>query len=292
MNSRLTATLVLYNSRPEVFEPAIDSFLLGSDGTLVVVDNSPTPLSSRFFSHTRVRFVHTGRNVGFGAGHNIGFRLVQSESDFHLILNPDITFGKNVIPHLLHVLRSRQSIGAIMPQIRYPDGALQRLCKLLPTPADLIVRRFLPLPSVTKRWNERYELADLSQVSCSQVPSMSGCFIILRAQLFTQIGGFDERFFMYLEDVDLVRRIGDIAETLFDPSVFVEHAYGKGSYTNWRLLSYHMQSAFKYFNKWGWLRDPVRRRRNLAVLNSILSTKELEQRHSQEPARSSRAMID
>jgi GT2 family glycosyltransferase len=98
---------------------------------------------------------------------------------------------------------------------------------------------------------------------------VSGCFLLVRSGILREIGGFDERYFMYLEDVDLVRRVGKSAEVMYEPSVFVVHAYGKGSYRNFKLLAYHILSAIKYFNKWGWFWDPERRRANNLVLESI-----------------------
>jgi GT2 family glycosyltransferase len=91
----------------------------------------------------------------------------------------------------------------------------------------------------------------------------------VRTALLQQLGGFDERYFMYMEDVDLVRRIGDLARTVYMPSVHVVHAYAKGSYRNRKLLGYHLQSARKYFAKWGWTIDPIRSQRNRRILQQI-----------------------
>lgn len=74
-----------------------------------------------------------------------------------------------------------------------------------------------------------------------------------RMSILKQVDGFDERYFMYAEDLDLCRRIGKVAQTMYYPKVSVYHAYAKGSYKNRKLLRYHMCSMIKYFNKWGWL---------------------------------------
>jgi GT2 family glycosyltransferase len=74
---------------------------------------------------------------------------------------------------------------------------------------------------------------------------------------------------MYLEDVDLVRRIGDVARVVYDPRVCVTHAYAKGSYRNKKLLAYHLSSAVRYFTKWGWCFDPIRRKRNALQISSL-----------------------
>lgn len=236
---------------------------------LHVLDNSPAPLVNPIFIHPRVHYVFNNANLGFGAAHNRAIAIEGKVSDFHLILNPDISFGPDVIPHLVSVMQPNPEVGALMPRINYPDGALQRLCKLLPTPVDLIFRRFIPIKSVQAAINRRYELHNLPQDKLVDVPTISGCFLMVRTELLLRLGGFDERYFMYLEDVDLVRRIGDVARVVYDPRVSVIHAYAKGSYRNKKLLGYHIQSAIKYFNKWGWFFDSDRRGRNTAILSSL-----------------------
>ncbi len=260
---RLTASLVLYNNSPRIFEKAIASFLDGaSDGQLFVVDNSPSPLQSDWFSHPRVRYSHTQRNLGFGAGHNVAIHQLVDDGA-HLLLNPDIEFGPEVLPALREAMSVSPEIAALMPRIVYPDGSIQHLCKLLPTPLDLFARRFLPSRSLKQRLNTVYELHRLAQDRPSNVPNLSGCMLLLRTRHLLKIGGFDDRYFMYLEDVDLVRRLGDLGDTRYLPSVQVVHAYAKESYRNKRLLVYHIASAVKYFNKWGWLFDRTRQLRNL-----------------------------
>lgn len=270
MSSRLTASLVIYESEPALFEPAIYSFLnSSSDAVLVVVDNSATPTTSEIFNHARVKYVFNNANVGFGKAHNIAFSLVKLESDFHLILNPDVEFNTDVLSNLLLVIANDSNVSAVMPKVVYPDGALQRLCKLLPSPIDLIFRRFIPCKSIVNKLNARYELHSLPQDKITNIPTLSGCFLLVRSSSLLQIGGFDERYFMYMEDVDLVRRLGDLGETLYVPKVQVVHQYAKGSYSNPKLLKYHLKSAIQYFGKWGWFIDSVRSRRNRAVLNKI-----------------------
>lgn len=262
----LSASLVLFHNDPAQYGQAMRCFLEGCDGVLYVVDNSMAPLQHELFSHPRVRYVYAGKNLGFGKAHNRAIAIAAGTSDAHLLLNPDISFEPNVLSELGGFLEAKQGVGAVMPRINYPDGSLQRLCKLLPTPVDLILRRFIPSKRIKAKINQRYELHGLVQNRPSCVPSLSGCFLLIRSEMLSRVGGFDERFFMYMEDVDLVRRIGDIAETVYLPSVQVVHAYAKGSYRNRKLLIYHLRSAVKYFNKWGWLFDGDRKTRNRIAL--------------------------
>ena len=268
----ISASLVLFHNDPDIYGASIRSYLDGCNGKLYVVDNSHVPLSHVLFEHPRVVYIFSGNNLGFGAGHNLAIARLDGLSDFHLLLNPDITFDPMVLPSLIQHMRSELNIGAIMPQVVYANGELQPLCKLLPSPVDLIFRRFIPFNYFRNRINQRYELHKLRQDMPSEIPSLSGCFLLVRTSIFLGMGGFDERYFMYMEDVDLVRRIGDLALTVYDPSVSVTHEYAKGSYRSKKLLVYHLTSAMKYFWKWGWIYDPIRTSRNRQTLASIQRT--------------------
>jgi GT2 family glycosyltransferase len=273
----LTGSLVLYHNQADIFEAAIHCFLSGSPaGILFVIDNSEKALQSSLFEHPRVRYHFAGHNLGFGAGHNLALSFIEqlagAPAQGHLFLNPDVAFGPAVLPTLLTEMAVDPSIGAVMPQVLFPDGQLQRLCKLLPTPVDLLLRRFLPWRPLVDALNRRYELFDLPQVGNQDVPSLSGCFLLVRSSVLKRVGGFDDRYFMYMEDVDLVRRIGDHARTVYVPSVTITHGYGKGSYLNPKLLGYHLRSACIYFWKWGWCFDQTRRERNRRTLNRLRSS--------------------
>ena len=82
--------------------------------------------------------------------------------------------------------------------------------------------------------------------------------MFLRTSVLKRVGGFDETYFLYMEDLDLCRRIGQVARTVFYPAVSVMHGYQKGSYKSSRLLKHHLRSAVRYFNKWGWFFDAER----------------------------------
>lgn len=266
----LSASLVLYRNPVEIYGRAIESFLCSSDDAILfVVDNSPVPLHSEYWDHPRVKYIFSNGNVGFGAGHNRAIRELAGQSKFHLLMNPDVEFRADVLPLLVDRMVRNENVGAVMPRILFPDGSEQRLCKLLPTPADLLLRRFTPGERLRTKINKRYELWNLGHDKPFDVPNLSGCFLLIRTEVLQKVGGFDERYFMYMEDVDLVRRIGNMGRTVFEPEVFVTHHYGKGSYRNKTLLLYHINSAIAYFNKWGWFFDPVRRMRNRATLESI-----------------------
>lgn len=159
--------------------------------------------------------------------------------------------------------------GLIMPKILYPNGEIQFLCKLLPTPLDLISRRFFLFGKYMKKRNTKYELRFADYDKKMIVPSLSGCFMFMRMEIIKKVGMFDQRYFMYAEDLDLCRRIGEISHTIYYPEVCVYHEYEKGSYKQKKLLGYHLVSVFKYFNKWGWFIDGYRKRINQKTLKML-----------------------
>ena len=229
-----------------------------------VVDNSPDTLLEGIARQAGAVYIKTPANLGFGAANNIVLRQAVHRSSFCLVLNPDISFGENVLDPLIEFLGSNPEIGLAMPRILYPSGMDQGLCKLLPSPLDLIARRFLgPVGTMLlKERNRRYEMKNLDLTVPREVPSLSGCFMFMRTDVLREAGLFDEEFFMYMEDIDLCRRIGRYSRTAFYPLVSVNHGYAKGSYRNRKLLYYHLRSAIKYFSKWAWFFDRERKEIN------------------------------
>jgi GT2 family glycosyltransferase len=192
------------------------------------------------------------------------------DAPYHLILNPDIMFDADSLDRLANVMDERPDVGLVMPKVLYPDGSNQYLCKLLPAPVDLLLRRFLPGPwkGLARKRTALYELRFLDSDVPAYVPSLSGCFMFARRSLLNTVGGFDERFFLYMEDVDLCRRMLGISRLLYWPGVTVEHVHQMGSYRSRKLLFLHIRSAIQYFNKWGWIWDRTRKQVNRETLAS------------------------
>jgi hypothetical protein len=267
----LTASLVVYHNSREDIKKVIDSFLgYGSTSVLYIIDNSKTDTLKTLCNHKRVRYVFNNANVGFGAAHNIAFEAAyQLESEYHFLLNPDVYFKPSIIKDLIDKANSNLSIGLLMPKVIFPNGETQHLCKLIPTPKDLIFRRFLPVEKIKRNLESKYELRFFSYNEEAEIPILSGCFMMIRTAVLKTVNGFDDRFFMYLEDVDLCRRIGNVSKLIYYPNVEIVHNYEKGSYKNKKLLLYHIKSAIKYFNKWGWFFDGQRSKINDKTLKAL-----------------------
>jgi GT2 family glycosyltransferase len=257
----VSGSIVAYKNSSAQIASAIRSFVSGSTSLgITVVDNSPTDKLRDVVAEAGAEYYFNGRNVGFGAGHNIAIRKYTGASEYHLILNPDVRFGPEVLQVLYQFMQRNPDVGLVMPRVLYPGGEEQGLCKLLPTPSDLLIRRFGgPLGhSIFRAKMDRYLLHGVDLTTPRVVPALSGCCMLVRTSLLQKVGLFDERFFLYMEDVDLCRRIGEKSTTMYFPDVAVYHEYQKGSYHNWLLTKHHIRSAWKYFSKWGWFVDRTR----------------------------------
>jgi GT2 family glycosyltransferase len=209
-------------------------------------------------------------NTGYGSAHNITIRNVLDTGlgRYHLVINPDICFSPGTLEKLIDFMDQNPDAALAMPKILYPDGSLQKLCKLLPTPWHLLARRFFPW--LVRKRDTVYQLESADFDAPFACPSLSGCFMFIRSDALKEVGIFDERFFMYFEDVDLVRRLGQKYKTMYCPHAAVTHHYEKGSYSNFRLLLYHLVSGVKYFNKWGWWVDKQRTKINTETIRRLL----------------------
>ena len=280
----ISVSIVLYNHSFDEIVHLIQS--LSDDkniGIIYLIDNSSSKELTKIPKKIspKIEYIYGQGNIGFGAGHNIGIRRsIAKGFKYHLILNPDILIEAGTFSPLLTFMESHTEIGLVMPKIIYPNGKTQNLCKLLATPIDLIGRRFIPFQKWNEKRNIRYELKFTNYDQIMQVPSLSGCFMLIRTNILEKVNGFDERFFLYCEDLDLCRRIGEISQTVFYPEVSVIHNYEKGSYKSNKLLLLHIVSAIKYFNKWGWFFDRKRRLINSQTLTKLGYDDHLGKNHS------------
>jgi hypothetical protein len=235
-----------------------------------LIDNSPRPIDLPAFHLPGVTYIWSGKNLGYGAGHNIALRKAMRTSDFHFVLNPDVYFAPSELMKMLRRMEQDPEIGQLMPKVTYPNGSLQHLCKLIPTPFDLLFRRFLigPFRRLARKKLERFELRFTGYDHEMDVPYLSGCFMLFRTTSLRDIGLFDERFFMYPEDLDITRRMHTRYRTLFFPGATIIHDHARASYKNSKMLWIHIVNIIKYFNKWGWVVDEERVQINTQIKRS------------------------
>lgn len=264
----ITASLVLYKSKVSEVERVLDCVEKSVIDTVYVIDNSSSDaLKSVVAKFPKAEYFFGQGNVGYGEGNNIGIRkAMDTESTYHAILNPDIIFKGEVIRHLADYMNDHEEIGCIKPALKHMDGSFNSSALLLPTPFDTFGRRLLPA-NIVSRINRRFELLDQDLSVTRNVPNFSGSFLFIRMSVLAKIGLFDDRYFMYFEDFDLVRRIHKVSKTVYYPYETIIHAHAAEHKTNRKLLMISIRSAIMYFNKWGWLFDSDRHRWNKEALS-------------------------
>lgn len=265
----ITASLVLYKSKPSDVERVLESVERSIINHVYVVDNSPSDelKSIVVTKFSKVEYIYGQGNVGYGEGNNIGLRkAMNADATYHVILNPDIIFEPTVIKTLTDFMDSHVDVGVIKPEQKNPNSDFNTAAKLLPTPFITFGRRFFPASWVA-RINNRYEMREVDLSVPRNVPNLSGSFLLLRVTTLKSVGLFDKRFFMYFEDFDLVRRFHKISKTLFYPHVVITHAHGAEHQHNNKLLLMALKSGILYYNKWGWFFDHERRIWNKEALS-------------------------
>ncbi|MCP4392980.1 MAG: glycosyltransferase [Alphaproteobacteria bacterium] len=279
MEYKITASLVLYNPDEEKLMKVISSFLGSkiSGIKLCFVDNSPQ--ETNFMKSTvakdneRLEYIFNNANIGFGAAHNIAIKKYVEKSEYHVILNPDIYFDENLLPSLYERLEKDKEVGLCIPKVFYPDDTIQYVNRRLSSPMDTGLRFATGklktvgpiLKKLFKKSMDRYELKDIDQSTSFLCPSIQGSFMFFRCKALQNIGLFDERYFMYFEDIDLSRRCATEYKNVVFTDLKMYHSWARGSYKNKKLLQYHINSAIAYFNKWGWLFDKQRKQLNNTI---------------------------
>lgn len=174
--------------------------------------------------------------LGFARNHNQAFKIAKGK--YFCILNPDVVFEQAVFPQLLQRIEASQ-IDIIAPLVVDSKGIVQDSFRDLPTPFD-IIRRRLPANKIDYT---------VSKPKTVMHPDwLSGIFLLMRRNTFRDLGGFDERYWLYFEDVEFCTRSRLQGMRLaVDMDVRIQHDAQRASRKNLKHLSWHLQSAFRFF---------------------------------------------
>ncbi len=215
------------------------------------LDESIGTFRARLKGKTAARILEHRTNAGFGGGNNVAVQHAKGE--YILFVNPDNILPADAVEHMLKALKADPNGGIIGPALVYPSGLLRPSARRFPTVRDLFYKRVLPT-----RWHERYakEIQD-GTGGVREVDWLVGACLLMRRDLFETLGGFDERFFLFFEDIDLCRRCRNAGKkVLYDTSVRVLDrerrlsGHGAVSLLTNRTTRIHVMSAMKYFWKW------------------------------------------
>ena len=232
-----------------------------SVGIVIVDNNSEDGVEelADLFPNTTV--LKKEKNLGFGAAHNLAFKAMEAE--YYFVLNPDTEFfGEgSSLKKMYDYMQSHPKIGILGPKIIYPDGGLQYSCYRFPVFLQPFFRRTsFGKNGYGKKLNDKFLMKDFDHNSGRPVDWLMGSAMFMRAKALEQVGGFDERFWMYAEDSDLCRRMWEKNWGIYYfPEVTIKHTHGRASSKVpgiiWPMIKNkyartHIISWFKYFWKW------------------------------------------
>ncbi len=261
--TQLIVSIVVYNPDLPHLRETLKSVLASSLKIKVVIaDNSKQALSATFLEEFKnVAYTLTGKNLGYGKGHNINIEKYATEAPYFLVLNPDVYFGPQLLGEMLRRMEADTRIGLSIPRICHPGGGLQMVNRRLPRPQDYVmnfVNNKLKKSFFTSTGYEKYLLKDIDLEKPFVCPTISGCFMFFRSDTLRKVGGFDKRYFLYLEDTDLSRRVAKTHMTVVFSDLMAFHHWSRGAYKNLKLFMLFVNNLGRYFNKWGWIRDQER----------------------------------
>ena len=232
-------------------EELIADMLRQGVAKVYVIDNSPPGFNAhaRLAPTTSYEYICTGSNLGYGRAHNIAIRCAVDRFRYHLICNPDITLSAGAVQGLVRYMDSHEDVGLCMPSLRGVDGELHYCCRRSPVAWDYISQIIFP-GSLGKHRAQRLEMRDCDYQREMEVQCLSGCFMFFRASVLKTLKGFDERFFLYFEDLDLSKRAQELARNVYVPQISVTHERQSAHRRSWRLRLAFAMSAIRYFQKW------------------------------------------
>lgn len=247
---QVSVIIVTHNSESHLGESLehLHRAIQGISCELIIIDNASvrSPAANVHDTFPEAEVMGCDRNCGFAAAANIGARKAGGK---HLLfLNPDVLIDPGAVSNMDRFLNGQPRVGALGGRLRWPDGSFQPTCRKLPTIYNLLFSRGSVLSRLVPR-NEVYTLGDYD--SPIQVPATAATMLMIRRDLFHRMEGFDERFFMYMEDTDLCARLGRRNYVnIFLPSAGGVHHWAHGSTAGRvRRLWYHHNSLWRYFRK-------------------------------------------
>ncbi len=250
MDNMVTGSIVTFNNMSTIDKTlqTLFEYTKDIDFKLYVVDNASTDGTADYIKKNfpEVEVLEQKKNIGFGAGHNIVIKNVNSE--YHTVINPDIVFVENAIKKMADYMDENKDIGLLSPRICFPDGRDQILGKRNPHFKYLVASRLRR--ESTNDLLAEYAMLDKGLTEPFDIENATGCFMMLRTSVLKQIGGFDERYFMYFEDADITRELKKVSRAVYYPEVVVSHVWNRDSKRNIKLMAIHIHSMLKYYLKW------------------------------------------
>lgn len=251
--NRMAAVVVNRNTREFLRDCLLSLQAQQYDGgiSVWVVDNGSTDGSAEMVlaDFPGVNLVWNERNDGYSRGANRG--IEHSGEPFVMVMNSDTVLSTDTAARIDDFFTANPGAGAVGPRLLNTDGTLQYSCREFPSVADAFAHAFLGLFSADNPYTARYRKTRWDHSSEQEVDWVSGAFIALRRQALEEVGGFDEGYFMYVEDVDLCWRLRERGWTTnYIPRGDVVHHIGQSSrLVSTRMTLHHHLSMFRFHRK-------------------------------------------
>jgi N-acetylglucosaminyl-diphospho-decaprenol L-rhamnosyltransferase len=278
VTDELPVVTVTYSPGPHL-ERFMSSLTVATDlpVTVVVADNGSTDGAPEVAAgkYPNVRLMYTGSNLGYGTAINRAVAGLSGSCEFLVIANPDVVWAPGSIDAMVEAARRWPRAAAVGPLIRDPDGAVYPSARHLPSVIRGGMHAVVGPFWKSNPWTTTYR-QDREVPSERAVGWLSGSCLLVRRKAFDEVGGFDERYFMYMEDVDLGERFGRAGwVNVYAPSAEVLHDKGHSTGRDpARNLAAHHDSTWTYLSTrhTGHWRAPLRwaMRGALAVRSSLV----------------------
>jgi len=187
-------------------------------------------------------------NGGFGTGHNTVLSLLHSR--VHFILNPDIQLTADTLSDLADWMAAHPGVVMTRPGLTFPDGRPQQL-PLRRCNVRAMVYRQLPCLRFWAKCNDRYLMADKDLTKPTEIEFCTGSFSAVDTAAFKAVGGFDEGYFMYVEDADLTQKMRTRGKAYLVPQYTAIHAWHRAAHRSLKPFLWQLRSLLRYFSKWG-----------------------------------------
>jgi hypothetical protein len=249
----MVSIIIINFNTKKLTEQCIGSIIKSTscDFEIIVVDNSSN-LNEKFSSELPFIKVINAENKGFGHACNIGMKNASGE--LFLLLNSDTIVHDKAIDRCVEYINFHEDVGAVGCKTLLSDGTLDHNCKRgLPTPeASLYYLLGLDKKYPKSLKYARYHATYLDENEINEVEVLSGAFMLIRASVIKEIGGFDENFFMYCEDVDLCLRISQAGyKLMYLPFAEITHLKGQSGLNskNRFVIKHFHKSMLIFYNK-------------------------------------------
>lgn len=253
----LTISIVAYQNYEDIMQ-AVESIEKYTDALIdkyiYIIDNSCYEDSNKqkqefieFLTQWKdIEYLDTKENLGFGKGHN--YVLKRLDSRYHAIVNPDILLLEDSFKKILDFQQMTKA-GIVVPKLVDEEGVMIKAYRREITIWDMFIRYFCP--GLFQKRKDYHTMDEMDYTKAFDVPFAQGSFLVVETSLLKQVNGFDDRYFMYMEDADLCKKVNEVSTIKYFPDTVVVHKWERMSHKSKKLFLIHLQSMGKYFKKWG-----------------------------------------